>query len=67
MGGQGSDRSTDATSDALARLHEETAVRLRRVCRDMPPDRFAALVREVVRVRVKYDPPPDVVAPFPVP
>lgn len=54
-----SDRSTEAPRrDPLARLHEEVATRLRGVCADIPPDRFDALVREIVRVRVKYDPPP---------
>ena len=50
-------------NDALARFHrqleEDVATRLRHVCRDMPPERFAALVREIVRVKVKYDPPPE--------
>ena len=45
--------------DPLARLHDEVASRLRGVCPDIPPDRFEALVREIVRVRVKYDPPSD--------
>ena len=45
--------------DALTRLHDEVAARLRPVCRDIPDDRFDALVREVVRVRLKYDPLPD--------
>jgi hypothetical protein len=58
-----SDRFTNAPSqDAPASLHrqleDEVATRLRRVCRDMPPERFEALVREIVRVKVKYDPPP---------
>lgn len=44
---------------ALARLHDEVASRLRGVCPDIPPDRFETLVREIVRVRVKYDPPAD--------
>ena len=43
--------------EPLARLHEEVATRLRRVCLDMPADRFDALVREIVRVKLKYDTP----------
>ena len=58
------DRSTETPRpDSPARLQrqlqDEVAARLCRVCRDMPPDRFEALVREIVRVRVKYDPPSD--------
>ena len=45
--------------DPLARLHDEVSSRLRGVCPDIPPDRFEVLVREIVRVRVKYDPPID--------
>jgi hypothetical protein len=56
------DRSTEAPRrpDPLATLHDEVAARLRTVCRDMPPEQFAALVREIVRVKLKYDPPPAV-------
>ena len=43
--------------DSLAGLHEEVAGRLRHVCRGMPPEEFEALVREIVRVKVKYDTP----------
>ena len=57
-----SDRPTEPPRhDALARLHDEVASRLRGVCPDIPHDRFEALVREIVRVRVKYDPPSDAV------
>ena len=56
-----SERSTEPPRrDPLVRLHDDVAARLRGVCADMPPEQFDALVREVVRVKVKYDPPPDV-------
>ena len=52
-------RSTDAPPrDSATSLHDEVAARLRPVCADIPADRFDALVREIVRVKVKYDPPP---------
>ena len=54
-----SETSSEPPRPALARLHDEVASRLRGVCPDIPPVRFEALVREIVRVRVKYDPPAD--------
>jgi hypothetical protein len=45
--------------DAVTRLQEDVAARLRNVCTEMPADEFEALVREIVRVKVKYDPPPN--------
>ena len=43
--------------EELTRLHAELALRLRPVCADMAPEEFDALVREVARVKVKYDLP----------
>ena len=49
---QGGPRPAD-----LTRLQAELATRLRRVCADMSPEEFDALVREMARVKVKYDLP----------
>jgi hypothetical protein len=56
------DRSTQAPPrlDPSSPLHDEVAARLRTVCRDMPTEQFDALVREIVRVKLKYDPTPAV-------
>ena len=54
-----SPRAESARLEPLARLHEEVATRLRSVCLDMPAERFDALVREIVRVKLKYDTPPS--------
>jgi hypothetical protein len=51
------DREGQLRPGELARLHSELALRLRPVCADMPPSEFDALVREVARVKVKYDLP----------
>ena len=43
------------TPGETSRLHAEIATRLRSVCADMPAERFDQLVREIARVKVKYD------------
>jgi hypothetical protein len=36
-------------------LVEEIADRLRRVCPDMPPERFEAMVHDIARTTLKYE------------
>jgi hypothetical protein len=38
------------------RLVEETRARLRPACRDMAPEQFDALISDIVRFRLRWDP-----------
>lgn len=46
----------DTPNPALELLERDIAARLKPVCAHMSPERFVELVRDIARVKLKYDP-----------
>ncbi len=46
----------DNIDPTLDQLEREIAARLKLVCAEMSPEAFLALVRDIARVKLKYEP-----------
>ena len=46
----------DNIDPTLGHLEREIAARLKPVCTEMSPEEFLELVRDIARVKLKYDP-----------